>query len=118
IFDSDIELPTDGSVREVRRRYAPTHNVGHYRYIECGWLDAKGAPSGDITSFSDVYFPFDRSLRSNARLEHQDVLRANEPFCEVEERYRVDRHGIVELTIVDVNDGYQRTQRLTQSRAS
>lgn len=118
IFDSDIELPTDSGVREVRRRYAPTHNVGHYRYVECGWLDQKGAPSGDITSFSDVYFPFDRSLRGAPNLEHQDVSRSNQPYCEVEERYRVDRHGIVELTIVDVNDGYERTQQLTQSRAS
>lgn len=116
IFDSDIELPTGNCVHEVRRRYAPTHNLGHYRYVECGWLDPTGAPSGDITSFSDVYFPFDRSLRAAANLERQGVARAVEPFCEIEELYRVDKNGIVELTIRDLHDGYQQTQRLTPAR--
>ncbi len=118
IFDDSIELPRDASYHEVRRRYAPAHNLGHYRYVECGWLDAQGTPSGDITSFSDVLFPFDPSLRSACNLHELGVLRAERPFCEVEERYKVDRNGIVELTIRDVHTGFERTHKLTSVRAN
>jgi hypothetical protein len=103
-------------VVEARRRYAPNHNVGHYRYVECGWLDRAGTPSGDITSFSTVVFPFDPELRQADSLGSVNVARADHPFCEIEELYRVDRHGIVELTIRDTTHGYERTHRLTETR--
>src|SRR5690606_12450387 len=118
ICDASIELPRDAEYHEVRRRYAPAHNLGHYRYVECGWLDAQGTPSGDITSFSDVLFPFDPSLRSACNLHELGVLRAERPVCEVEERYKVARNGIVELTIRDVHTGFERTHKLTSVRAN
>ncbi len=116
IFDDATELPQGSGFSEARRRYAPTHNVGHYRYVECGWLDARGAPSGDITSFSDVLFPFDPGLRERGQLDKMGVRRSERPFCEVEELYRVDRHGIVELTIRDLHSGFEQTHRLTALR--
>jgi hypothetical protein len=39
------------------------------------------------------------------------VQRAEQPYCEVEEQYRVDEHGVIELTIRDVNDGYLKQHR-------
>jgi molecular chaperone DnaK (HSP70) len=112
IFDGSTQLPGDDTVVEARRRYRPRHNVGHYRFIECGWLDSRGVPSGDITSFANVLYPFDPALRGSQQLDRAPVLRQGEPFCEVEECYRVDRNGIVELTITDVETGYEQSQRL------
>jgi hypothetical protein len=112
IFDSSTVLPERGQVTEVVRRYPATHNLGHYRYVECGWLDAAGAPSGDITSFANVRFAFDAGLRgANGDWNDVAVQRAEQPYCEVEEQYRVDEHGVIELTIRDVNDGYLKQHR-------
>jgi molecular chaperone DnaK (HSP70) len=117
IFDGSTQLPTDDGCIEVRRQYAPCHNVGHYRYIECGWLDTRQVPSGDITSFANVLFPFDPSLRSSASLESVSIVRQDTPFCEVEEVYRVDRHGIVELTLRDRNSTFEIKRKLTQAES-
>jgi molecular chaperone DnaK (HSP70) len=115
IFNGDTLLPTDDSVVEVRRCYRPCHNVGHYRFVECGWLDARGVPSGDITAFASVLYPFDRELQGKD-LKGVTVVRRSEPFCEIEECYRVDRHGIVELTIRDVDSGSEQSYRLSAAR--
>jgi molecular chaperone DnaK (HSP70) len=117
IFNGDTLLPADGSMVEVRRRYQPCHNVGHYRFVECGWLDARGVPSGDITSFASVLYPFDRELGAKD-LKDVAVARRAEPFCDIEECYRVDRHGIVELTIKDVELGTEQSYRLSAERPS
>lgn len=116
IFDGNTQLPAADGCVEVTRRYRPCHNIGHYRYVECGWLDARGVPSGDITSFANVLFPFDPELRGTDTLVGATVTRREYPYCEVEERYRVDRHGIVELTLRDVDTGYERSHRLTVPR--
>lgn len=117
IFDGTTQLPTGNGCVEITRRYAPSHNIGHYRFIECGWLDERRVPSGDITSFANVWFPFDPTLRQRSELTSVPVTRRDTPFCEIEERYRVDRHGIVELTIRDCHSGYEVTQTLTGPRA-
>ena len=116
IFDGATQLPTGNDYVEVTRRYAPSHNIGHYRFIECGWLDERQVPSGDITSFANVLFPFDPALRGGAPLQTIPVARQEGPYCEIEERYRVDRHGIVELTICDRHSGFELTQQLTGPR--
>src|SRR5690606_1753241 len=118
IFDGATQLPTGTDHVEVTRRYAPSHNIGHYRFIECGWLDERQVPSGDITSFANVFFPFDPALREKRELGTVPVARQDTPYCEVEERYRVDRHGIVELTIRDCQTGYEVTRCLTGPRTT
>ncbi len=80
IFDGATELPRGDKCIEVRRAYAPCHNVGHYRFIECGWLDSRQVPSGDITSFANVLFPFDPALRANGGLDSVGVTRREQPF--------------------------------------
>ncbi len=111
IFDSSTVLPARGQFTEVVRRYPATHNLGHYRYVECGWLDGAGAPSGDITSFANVRFAFDSQLRGQDDLAEIPVHRADYPYCEVEENYRVDENGVIELTIRDVHNGYAKQHR-------
>ena len=112
IFDGSLVLPK-GRRYETRRDYAPTHNIGHYRYVECGWLDKAGAPSGDVTSFTDIVFPFDPGLRGEQDLSAVAVQRHEQPKCHVEECYSVDEQGVVELTIRDVVAGYERSHRLS-----
>ena len=66
IFRHEVLLPREQSDRHtVERTYRAAHNVGHFRYVECTEVDPSGHPSGDMASFSDIYFPFDSSFRGN-----------------------------------------------------
>ncbi|MBK8011877.1 MAG: Hsp70 family protein [Deltaproteobacteria bacterium] len=114
IFDRGTTLKTSESA-ELTRTYRAVHNVGHFRYIECGWLSARGIPSGDITPFADVYFPFDQRLQSgNNNLSTVPIRRAQRLGHLIQEKYAVDPAGIVELTITDLDSGYACRHRLSR----
>lgn len=111
--------PTDSFSSEsglvLRRTYRPQHNLGHYRYLECAALDERGTPTGIITPFAEVLFPFDPRLRDGAidlRAVPVERLPADGP--EIEERYAVLPTGVVELTIRDVQSGYTRASRVAE----
>jgi molecular chaperone DnaK (HSP70) len=114
IFAEGTEQPKKAGVESVLvRKYRAMHNIGHFRYIECGWLDGRGAPSGDITPFAEVLFPFDPHLRTDGvDLRHVPIERSREEGPLVEERYLVHAGGIVELTIRDLETGFERRHRL------
>lgn len=114
IFNEVTEQPSlSGTSVTSVRTYRAAHNVGHFRYIECGWLDGHGAPSGDITPFAEVLFPFDPTLRRpEVDLRDVPVRRTGSAGPLVEERYSVNAGGIVELTIVDLETGFERRHRL------
>ncbi len=109
IIDGTTRLPEPGEgPKTFERTYRPMHNIGHYRFLECGWLDDNGTPCGDITPFKDLYFPFDPDLQSDAQdLNSQPILRTEQPLGQVQERYEVDDSGIIVVTIRDVETGYQ-----------
>lgn len=88
------------------RRYHPTHNIGHFRFIECSWLDATGHPSGDIKPFAEVRFPFEEKLQGLPNLEGVSVAKSTGNASAIEERYCLHATGAVELTIVDTRTGY------------
>jgi len=113
IIGPDIIVPTPGSepVR-LSRRYRATHNVGHFRFIECGWLDDSGHPSGDIKPFAEVRFPFDPTLRSKKDLSQVAVARSQVEGPEIEERYSISEYGTVELTILDRESGYEQHYKI------
>jgi molecular chaperone DnaK (HSP70) len=116
IFDEAIVQPTAaGASFEEVRQYRAVHNVGHFRYIECGWLDEDGVPSGDITPFAEVLFPFDPTLRApDLDLRAVPVERTGEEAGPlVEERYSILAGGIVELTIRDLDTGFESRHRLS-----
>jgi hypothetical protein len=116
IFTELTEQPSRGEAHVSVRQYRAVHNVGHFRYIECGWLDEYGAPSGDITPFAEVLFPFDPALREReVDLREVPVERKLEKGPLVEERYAVHAGGIVELTIRDVETGFEQRHRLAPS---
>jgi molecular chaperone DnaK (HSP70) len=113
ILTPDTPLPTRGSVLELERTYRAAHNVGHFRFAECGGLDAVGSPRGDVVPLGEALFPFDPGLRATGvDLRAVAVQRAPGTGPMIEERYRVDRHGLVAVTVTDLDAGYARTFRL------
>jgi molecular chaperone DnaK (HSP70) len=114
IFSADHPLPAPGQSASVERRtYRPVHNVGHFRYVECGWLDREGQPSSQITPFADVRFPFDPELRT-ADLEQVPIQRSRNEGPLIEERYTMDAAGIVTLEIIDRENGFSENFRLSR----
>ncbi|MEM7676623.1 MAG: Hsp70 family protein, partial [Myxococcota bacterium] len=108
-----VPASESGRTEEVRT-YRPVHNIGHFRYVECGWLDDRGSPDGDITPFADVLFPFDPALRDRkgSELADQPIQRNEGTRPLIEERYSVDGSGVIDVTITDVESGYQAKHRI------
>ncbi len=110
IFDRDTKLPTAAERALVHRRvYRAAHNVGRYRFVECAALDPSGVPIGDITAFKDVFFPFDRDVRHlGPELCDVPVRRIQGEGPLIQEHYAVTPHGIVRVTITDLESGFER----------
>ena len=104
--------PSDPPYR-ITRSYHPAHNVGHFRYVECSQLGETGQPSGDITVWEDVRFPFDPSLFSVDDLAEVPVIRADREHEQyVTEEYACDASGRIQVRIANVTAGYSREYHL------
>ena len=110
IFSRSDRIPGSGDAPVVHRRvYRPAHNVGRFRFVECTSLDHAGVPHGEITAFNDVFFPFDARIRdARADLAGVPVHRMVGQGPLIQEEYAITRHGIVQVTITDLDTGYQR----------
>jgi len=76
VFAKDRMLPAPGEAPlTCTRRYQPTHNVGHFRYLECSQLTATGEPTGDLTPWDEVYFPFVPALHAADHLQTIPITR-------------------------------------------
>ncbi len=116
IFTPDTALPRARTERLTETRaYRAAHNVGHFRFFECGSVDGSGRPRGDMTLYRDVYFPFDRALREAGDLADVRIERRRGEGPPVLERYSLDDSGIVEVVIRDVDSGYEQTYRLART---
>jgi molecular chaperone DnaK len=103
IFPRGVKLPPRGQepLRMVRS-YRPVHNIGHFRYLECGHLGANNQPEGEINNWDEIRVPFDPRLRESADLSDQPVRRYAPPQeLLIEEEYRCDANGAVEVRIHD-----------------
>ncbi len=81
--------------------------------MEAARIGEDGQPSGDLTLWDDIRFPFDPALRETSDLALVDVIRKGEcPYSEVEEEYSCDASGIVKVTIWNRVDGYRRAYTL------
>ena len=108
----DVLVPKDTRLpAEVSRRYRAAHNIGHYRFVECGRLDA-GRPEGNLAPWDEVLFPFDPALRGQSDLSEIAVERLGGEGPQVEELYRCAPDGTVEASLRVLDDGYERTVRL------
>jgi len=110
IFSRDARIPGRRDAPVVHRRtYRAAHNVGRYRFVECAQLDPAGVPHGDITAFMDVLFPFDRAVRHlGSELAEIPVRRLQGEGPLIQEEYAITPHGLVRVTITDLETGYQR----------
>jgi molecular chaperone DnaK (HSP70) len=111
LFQKGAVLPGPGErPLEIRRRYTPVHNFGHFRYLECSHLDDERQPRGDVTVWDEVQFPFDPALRDadSAPVEPSAAAQSQE----IEEKYSIDASGTVTITITNLSAGYQRTYSL------
>lgn len=108
----DVLVPKDSPLPfEVARRYRAAHNLGHYRFVECGRIEG-GRPEGNLALWDEVLFPFDPALRDRLDLADIPVRRMDGP--EVEEQYRVTETGVLEVQLRVLDDGYSKTLRLAR----
>ena len=117
LFEKETLLPEGGGDGLTRsRRYSPVHNVGHFRYVECSRIDERGQPTGDMTPWDEIYFPFDPALEGESRLDRVPIARADTGGQSIEEIYSVDEHGIIEVQIINHTSRYRRNYRLRGSK--
>ncbi|HXG65799.1 MAG TPA: Hsp70 family protein, partial [Blastocatellia bacterium] len=112
LFEKGTPLPENGQNLIRTRRYHPAHNIGHFRYLECSRIDERGQPTGDITPWDEVYFPFDSALENESRLERIPITRAHSGGQLIEEIYSCNEHGIIEVSIVNHDTQNRRSYRL------
>jgi molecular chaperone DnaK (HSP70) len=113
LFAKDSLLPAPDATPLTRvRRYQPTHNIGHFRYLECSQLTTTGEPAGDLTPWDEVYFPFDPALHTAGNLQALPITRMALETQWIEERYACDAHGIIEVEMTHQTRPCTRRYRL------
>ncbi len=114
IFSKETRLPRPGEpALVVGRRYRPVHNVGRFRYLECSALRDRTEPAGDILAWQEILFPFAADLAGQRNLKTVRIQRDPAVASHaIEEVYRCDAHGVVEVTIANRSTGYARTFRV------
>jgi molecular chaperone DnaK (HSP70) len=113
IFARGTPMPSAGAPPLVATRsYRAAHNVGYFRFVECGNLGPSGEPRGDISPHGSVLFPFVGPARD--LVDRIPIERLSFDGPRIEERYEVDASGVVTVTICDVDDGFSRRFVLEQ----
>jgi molecular chaperone DnaK (HSP70) len=112
LFPRGLETPRRGETPlQVLRSYDAIHNVGHFRYVEAARIREDGEPSGDLTIWDDIRFPFDPALLGTGDLTLVDVARGGEGQ-HVKEEYTCDSSGVVTVRISNCSAGYVREYKL------
>jgi molecular chaperone DnaK (HSP70) len=97
----------------VRRRYQPVHNVGDFRYLEASHVAEDAQPSGDITVWDEILFPFDPALADAHSFDAVPVEHSwPASHQEIEEHYSCDAAGVVTVAIRNLTSHYGREFRL------
>jgi hypothetical protein len=114
LFEKGIPLPSAGEPPlTIRRDYSPVHNIGHFRFLECSHRVNDGTPTGEITIWDEIRFPFDPALQDATNLSSVPV---NHCACvakqRIEELYECDAGGAISVTIANIGSGYSRLYRL------
>ena len=118
VFAKDSVLPAPGAAPlTCTRRYRPTHNIGYFRYLECNQVTDTGEPTGDLTPWDDIYFPFDPSLHEEENLQAMPITRMAMGEQWIEERYVCDAHGIIEVEMLNQTSHCTRRYRLRGSES-
>ena len=81
IFPGGARLPLPGErPLRIERAYQPAHNIGHFRYLECSQLNEQGQPTGEITNWDQILFPFDPRLQGHSHLTSVPVELLENPL--------------------------------------
>jgi molecular chaperone DnaK (HSP70) len=115
IFTRDTVLPTSSSGPiAFRRRYRAAHNVGHFRFLECSSMSDDGRPRGHMVFSGDVLFPFEPRLgeRDLSGIVVERIAKHEKSGPRIEEEYLLDEHGIVAVTIKNLDAGFERVFQL------
>ena len=112
IFDpillKDTAAPEQDSIK-IQRSYRPAHRVGHLRFLECTDIDDRGQPSGDLTPWGDLYFPYDPALVDSHELDQLAAARCEGLTGEeIVETYEYGADGGVTISIENKTHGYRR----------
>ena len=114
ILAKDTPLPAPGEEPlTITRRYRAAHNVGHFRFVECGRVES-GRPEGNVTLWDEALFPYDPALRAAPDLASVPVRRLASPGPEIEETFRVTSGGALEVELRVLDDGYGRELRIAR----
>jgi molecular chaperone DnaK (HSP70) len=112
IFEKNTRLPKrNEEPLTAVRQYRAAHNIGHFRYVECGDL-RDGRPDGHIVPWDSIRFAFDPSLRDEKDLSAETVTRREGEGLLVEERYTCSPTGLFEVTLATIEDGCSRSYRI------
>jgi len=98
----------------VERWYRPKHSVGHFRFLECSGLTHEGQPTGDLTPWCEVYFPYEAGLRDEPDLGQPKLNRRVRAGDEIVERYTYADDGSISVEIQNRTRGYSREMLLGQ----
>lgn len=117
LLPHDMLLRTDkDGLTSITRTYKAAHNLGVFRFAEFSALDSDGIPRGDVAPLAEFFFPFDSALET---LDETHLSRLEVHRCEtgamIQEKYTVDPHGIVWVTLTNLDSGYSRTHSLALS---
>jgi molecular chaperone DnaK (HSP70) len=114
IFPRATPLPGAGDPPlSVRRRYRPVHNLGDFQYLEASDVGDDGQPSGDITVWDEILFPFDPALADKHSLEGLAVSHSDRAgIQQIEEHYACDAAGVLSVTIRNLTSHYGREYHL------
>jgi molecular chaperone DnaK (HSP70) len=114
IFPRATRLPGAGEPPlSARRIYSPVHNVGDFRYLEASQIADDGQPSGDMTVWDEILFPFDPELADSHTLDQLAVSHSPRAAIQkIEEHYACDAAGVVTVTIRNLTAHYGREYKL------
>lgn len=112
LLDPGMRVSTEESV-SLTRTYRAAHDLGWYRFVEYTSTDPDGVPRSEVVPYGDLVVPFDPALQAltDVDLRSLPVHRTDQGPL-VEERYTVDPHGIVTVTVTDLDTGYSVSRTL------
>ncbi len=114
LFEKEAALPTSGQpALSIRREYSPVHNIGHFRFLECSHRTEDGVPTGEVTLWDEIRFPFDPGLQEAPSLSSTPVAASSIAAGQhIEEFYECDGGGAITVTIANHSSGYTRVYPL------
>ena len=114
LFARGARLPPAGEPPlTIRRAYSPVHNIGHFRFLECTHRAEDGAPTGEVTLWDEIRFPFDPALEDAGDLASEPVTYSGAAHKQwIEELYECDSSGSISVRVANLTAEYARSYRL------